>query len=386
MPQRSPTSAPHASVAWPGSAWPMARRRSRSLGRSAAVRRALGSARAHQPATPLARAAALRGATGRCARPPPCGCVCRGCPRRGCLPSGAGLATAARRDDGRPDPALLLGPLGLGAGDRRGSAVHRRDRGSRHVCRGRHAPGHHRRQPPPAAHRRSRSGIPLTRRPLAAPSSARSATRSALRWPASCTTPSPTTSRPSRCRLRPAVWSRGPSPRRRLRGACRDRGRGDAHPCGDAGHGRVLRQDGEGRLLPPQPGVADLPALAAGGRDPRRRRLAHRRRHRLCPDPWTPRSTGSRRKPSPMPCGMRRSATHVAIDLRRVGDNVRLRVTDDGLTHAGPRCPPGFGVTGMAERAQLLGGSLTCRAGARGRLGRRGRSPRGGFAMRMVRQ
>ena len=30
-----------------------------------------------------------------------------------------------------------------------------------------------------------------------------------------------------------------------------------------------------------------------------------------------------------------RSATHVAIDLSRAGDSVRLRVTDDGLTHPG---------------------------------------------------
>jgi signal transduction histidine kinase len=61
-----------------------------------------------------------------------------------------------------------------------------------------------------------------------------------------------------------------------------------------------------------------------------------------------------------------RSATHVTIDLSRVGDDVRLRVTDDGLTHAGAVAPPGFGLTGMAERAQLLGGSLYAGPGAEG--------------------
>ena len=61
-----------------------------------------------------------------------------------------------------------------------------------------------------------------------------------------------------------------------------------------------------------------------------------------------------------------RSATHVAIDLSRVGDDVRLRVTDDGLTHAGAVAPPGLGLTGMAERAQLLGGSLYAGPGAEG--------------------
>ena len=59
-------------------------------------------------------------------------------------------------------------------------------------------------------------------------------------------------------------------------------------------------------------------------------------------------------------------ATHVGIDVCRVGDHVRLRVTDDGLTAA--KSPPhsGFGLTGMAERAQLLGGSLSAGPGPDG--------------------
>lgn len=41
-----------------------------------------------------------------------------------------------------------------------------------------------------------------------------------------------------------------------------------------------------------------------------------------------------------------------------MGEEVTLRVTDDGLT-MGSSSTPGFGLTGMAERAQLLGGSLS---------------------------
>ena len=68
-----------------------------------------------------------------------------------------------------------------------------------------------------------------------------------------------------------------------------------------------------------------------------------------------------------------RGATHVRIDLCRMGEVARLRVTDDGMTHAGSVAPPGFGLTGMAERAQLLGGSLTA-----------GPSPGGGWVVEAV--
>lgn len=67
------------------------------------------------------------------------------------------------------------------------------------------------------------------------------------------------------------------------------------------------------------------------------------------------------------------SATRVAIDLSRAGDSVRLRVTDDGLPHPGSVAPPGFGLTGMAERAQLLGGSLHA-----------GPAPHGGWVVEAV--
>ncbi len=61
-----------------------------------------------------------------------------------------------------------------------------------------------------------------------------------------------------------------------------------------------------------------------------------------------------------------RSATRVGIDVRREGDAVRLRVSDDGQTEPGPAPDPGFGLLGMAERAQLLGGSLSAGPGPEG--------------------
>ncbi|MFV0463101.1 MAG: sensor histidine kinase [Nostocoides sp.] len=59
-------------------------------------------------------------------------------------------------------------------------------------------------------------------------------------------------------------------------------------------------------------------------------------------------------------------ATCVRIDVRRVGDEVRLRVTDDGQSGPGSQQEPGFGLTGMAERAKLLGGSLSAGPGSTG--------------------
>lgn len=61
-----------------------------------------------------------------------------------------------------------------------------------------------------------------------------------------------------------------------------------------------------------------------------------------------------------------RNATRVGIDVRRDGDVVRLRVTDDGFTDPAATPEPGFGLMGMAERADLLGGSLCAGPGPHG--------------------
>jgi signal transduction histidine kinase len=59
-----------------------------------------------------------------------------------------------------------------------------------------------------------------------------------------------------------------------------------------------------------------------------------------------------------------RGATRVGIEVCLVGDFVRLRVADDGEIHPGQGASPGFGLTGMTERAALLGGALTAGPGA----------------------
>lgn len=59
-------------------------------------------------------------------------------------------------------------------------------------------------------------------------------------------------------------------------------------------------------------------------------------------------------------------ATRVEIAVCRAGEGVRLRVADDGQAHSSPRAVSGFGLTGMAERAQLLGGTLSAGPGPDG--------------------
>lgn len=51
-------------------------------------------------------------------------------------------------------------------------------------------------------------------------------------------------------------------------------------------------------------------------------------------------------------------ATRVAVRVEAVGDDVRISVDDNGRVDGTPRGGSGFGLTGMAERAHLLGGEL----------------------------
>ena len=120
---------------------------------------------------------------------------------------------------------------------------------------------------------------------------------------------------------------------------------------------RVLR-DGEAVAYSPQLGVADLPALARADATPtvevsldgsltRLARPVDAALYRLAQESLTNAVRHAR------------SATRVGIDVRREGDSIMLRVRDDGQTEPGPPPKPGFGLLGMAERAQLLGGSLS---------------------------
>ncbi|MDO3647423.1 sensor histidine kinase [Nocardia mangyaensis] len=127
---------------------------------------------------------------------------------------------------------------------------------------------------------------------------------------------------------------------------------------------RVLRAE-EAVAYSPQLGVANLPALARADATPtvevslegsltRLTRPVDAALYRLAQESLTNAVRHAR------------SATRVGIDVRREGDAVRLRVSDDGQTGPGPVPKPGFGLLGMAERAHLLGGSLTAGPGPEG--------------------
>ncbi len=127
---------------------------------------------------------------------------------------------------------------------------------------------------------------------------------------------------------------------------------------------RVLREDGWDAYAP-QLGVADLSALARADARPAVEVTLAGSLTRL-PRPVD--ATIYRLAQEALTNAVRhaRSASRVGIDVCRVGDVVRLRIADDGLTHPGQGAEPGFGLTGMAERAQLLGGSLSAGPGPGG--------------------
>lgn len=127
---------------------------------------------------------------------------------------------------------------------------------------------------------------------------------------------------------------------------------------------RVLRED-DGVAYSPQPGVADMLALASADATPavevslagsltQLPRPVDAAIYRLAQEALTNAVRHAR------------SATRVGIDVHREGDVVRLRIADDGRTDPGLRAEPGFGLLGMAERAQLLGGSFSAGPGPEG--------------------
>ena len=126
---------------------------------------------------------------------------------------------------------------------------------------------------------------------------------------------------------------------------------------------RVLREEGVVDYAP-QPGVADLPALARPGATP----AVEVTLDGSAALPPAVDAAVYRLAQESLTNAVRhaRSATRVAIDVRREGDTVRLRVCDDGHPEPGPAPEPGFGLLGMAERAQLLGGSFTAGPGPTG--------------------
>lgn len=127
---------------------------------------------------------------------------------------------------------------------------------------------------------------------------------------------------------------------------------------------RVLREE-EAVVYTPQRGVTDLPALARADGTPTVEVAVDGSSTRLAPPVD---AAVYRLAQESLTNALRhaRGATRIRIDVRREGDAVRLRVIDDGRTEPGPVPEPGFGLLGMTERAQLLGGSLIAGPGRAG--------------------
>jgi len=151
----------------------------------------------------------------------------------------------------------------------------------------------------------------------------------------------------------------------------REDGRGGGRGDGREG-GRADGRGDERAAYSPLPGVGDLPALARADATPA---VDVSLTGAVTALPRPVDAAVYRIAQEALTNALRhaRSATRVAIDLSRAGDSVRLRVADDGLPHPGSVAPPGFGLTGMAERAQLLGGSLQA-----------GPAPHGGWVVEAV--
>lgn len=122
---------------------------------------------------------------------------------------------------------------------------------------------------------------------------------------------------------------------------------------------RLLREDS------PQRGVVDLPGLARADATPTVEVSLHGSLTRLA-RPVDAALYRLAQESLTNAVRHARGATRVAISVRREGNAVRLRVSDDGRTEPGPAPRPGFGLLGMAERAQLLGGSLSAGPGPDG--------------------
>jgi signal transduction histidine kinase len=119
---------------------------------------------------------------------------------------------------------------------------------------------------------------------------------------------------------------------------------------------RVLR-DGETVDYAPQLGISDLPALARSDATPV---VEVRLAGSLTGVPQAMDAAVYRLAQESLTNAVRhaRNATRIEIDVIRDVGGVRLRVADDGQTDAGHSAAPGFGLLGMTERAELLGGSL----------------------------
>jgi signal transduction histidine kinase len=120
---------------------------------------------------------------------------------------------------------------------------------------------------------------------------------------------------------------------------------------------RVLR-DGEATEYAPQPGIADLSALARNDVTPVVQVTVSGELGGL-PEGIDAALYRLARESLTNALRHARHASRVLIEVAGEPDVVRLRVADDGEMDPAYVATPGFGLIGMAERAQLLGGTLS---------------------------
>ena len=145
------------------------------------------------------------------------------------------------------------------------------------------------------------------------------------------------------------------------RGVGDHRGGGVAHPGRDADHGARAAQPGA-RRLHPQPGVGDLERLVSAPATGPRVELSVA--GDLTGLPAAVDAAVFRIAQEGVTNALRHARNASRVDVRVEGDgaSVQVHVVDDGDPSPAQLVPgSGFGLTGMVERATLLGG--TCRVG-----------------------
>jgi len=135
----------------------------------------------------------------------------------------------------------------------------------------------------------------------------------------------------------------------------------------------VLREDGDGAAIAPQPSIAELEALAANVRSTG---LAVELEvdERCLELPPALGLAVYRIVQEALTNSLKHAeAAHVRVDVRRRGDGVRVEVVDDGAGVGAAPGSGGHGLVGMHERVAHFGGEL--RAGPR---------PEGGFGVEAI--
>ena len=127
---------------------------------------------------------------------------------------------------------------------------------------------------------------------------------------------------------------------------------------------RVLRE-GEGADFSPQPGVADLAALARPDATPA---IAVSLASSVAQLPPPVDAAIYRLAQEALTNAVRHGTDATAVEIVVFSDRntVRLSVADDGRAAHGAASRPGFGLIGMEERAKLLGGTLSAGPGPEG--------------------